>query len=159
MTRSKLEDVFHAEFPHLNYEEHHLPYITNYMPDFSDMHTIVETKGLLERQDAKKITSAHHFLTTDKLYVIAGAHFEHYEKVQKMLEEYNVTMFKYPEKRYILSPSLSPREMASFRLNGVPRGYTNFPLSGLCITAWAAKNRIPCAPITYSDFNEVKPWL
>lgn len=155
MTRSRFEQCFIDKYT-LPYEELSLPYIRNYVPDFHTDKYVLELKGVLERDDAMKITSAYNFLTTDKVYVIAGGKFAHFDKLRELTQEFNPTMFKYPDLGYAIAPQLSRSELANLRLmRGRPIYYSDkFPLKGADIVAWANRLGIPALPMTYTDHSE-----
>lgn len=151
MTRSKFEECFLKEHP-LPYEELSLPYIRNYVPDFHTDRCILELKGVLERDDAMKISSVYSFLSTDKVYIIAGGKFAHEEELRALTAQFNPTLFKYPDLRYAIAPQMSRQELSSFRLmRGRPQLSGKFPLTGKQIVAWADQIGIPSLPMSYTD--------
>ena len=154
MARSKYEEAF-IEKHTLPYEELSLPYIKNYVPDFHTDKYILELKGVLEREDAQKISSSVAFLRTDQVYIICGGKFQHTEALTEMTKHFNPTMFKYPDLEYVIAPQMTYAQLASHRLSrGKRTWHERFPLTGGDIVAWANKMNIPSCPMSYSDHNE-----
>jgi hypothetical protein len=152
MTRSKYEECFMEKHP-LPYEELSLPYIRNYVPDFHTNRYILELKGVLERDDAQKISSVYSFLSTDKVYIIAGGKFTHEEELRAATAQFNPTVFKYPDLHYAIAPQMTKKELSAFRLmRGRPTLYGDkFPYTGRQIVAWADQLGIPSLPMSYDD--------
>lgn len=151
MTRSKFEEAFIAKY-HLPYEQLSLPYVKEYVPDFHTDKYILELKGVLERDDAKKITSVFSFLTTDTVYIIAGGKFQHIDKLRELTAEFSPKVFKYPDLSYAIAPQFTRSQLADFRLmRGRPRYVDKFPLTGAQIVAWADRIGIPTLPMSYQD--------
>lgn len=150
--RSKYEECFIAKHP-LPYEELSLPYIRNYVPDFHTDKYILELKGVLERDDAMKISSVYSFLSSDKVYIIAGGKFAHDEELRALTAQFNPTVFKYPDLGYAIAPQMSRQELSAFRLmRGRPTlNGAKFPLTGKQIVAWADQIGIPSLPMSYTD--------
>jgi hypothetical protein len=136
----------------LPYEELSLPYIRNYVPDFHTDRYVLELKGILERDDAMKISSAYSFLTTDKVYIIAGGKFTYEEELREVTSKFNPTVFKYPDLGYAIAPQMSRQELSAFRLmRGRPALSGKFPYTGRQIVAWADQMGIPSLPMSYDD--------
>lgn len=151
MTRSKFEEAFIAKSG-LPYEQLCLPYVKEYVPDFHTDKYILELKGVLERDDAKKISSVVNFLRTDKVYVIVGGKFKQFDELRQMLSHFNPTIFKYPDLEYAIAPQFTKTQLSSFRLSRGRQPYnTNFPLTGKDIVAWADRMGITTLPMTYQD--------
>lgn len=149
--RSKFEMAFANKYP-LEYERLSLPYLRNYVPDFHNDNYILELKGVLERDDAQKISSVYSFLSTDKVYIIAGGKFQHTEELAALTAHFNPTLFKYPDLAYAIAPQMTPAQLASFRLSRGKRTYhERFPLTGADIVAWANRIGIPALPMSYED--------
>ena len=155
MARSKFEECFISKNPSLPYEELSLPYIRNYVPDFHNDNAILELKGVLDRDDAMNISSTHSFLTTDKVYIIAGGKFIHMESLTELTQQFNPTIFKYPQLAYALAPQMTNAQLSSYRLmRGSSKHHGKFPLTGGDIVAWANKMGIPALPMSYTDHRE-----
>lgn len=136
----------------LPYEKLSLPYIRDYVPDFHTDKYVLELKGVLDRDDARKIASAYSFLTTDKVYIIAGGKFRYFEELQQVTRDFKPTCFQYPDLGYVIAPQFSKNELTRYRLmRGKPREEENFPLKGLGIVAWANRLGIPSCPMSYTD--------
>ena len=153
MTRSKFEESFERKYS-LPYEKFSLPYVKNYIPDFHDTttNTILELKGVLERDDATKISSVYNFINTDTLYIIAGGKFQHLEELTRLTKVFNPTVFKYPDAHYVVCPQMTPAQLASFRLSKGKRFcHDHFPLKGADIVAWCNRVGITALPMSYQD--------
>jgi hypothetical protein len=154
MTRSRFEQAF-IEKHHLPYEQLSLPYVRNYVPDFHTDKYILELKGVLDREDAQKISSVYSFLSSDKVYIITGGKFKHIESLTEMTDQFNPIIFKYPDLEYAIAPQMTPAQLASYRLSrGRGMYHERFPLTGSSIVAWANKMRIPALPMSYEDHRE-----
>jgi len=153
MTRSQFEECFIKKHP-LPYEELSLPYIRNYVPDFHvEGKFIIELKGVLQKDDAQKISSTFSFLTTDNIYVIVGAKFKEIDKLREALAPYlSTTIFHYPDLHYAIAPQLTKVELANYHLmRGNPAPHGKFPLTGVEMISWANKMGIRSLPMSYTD--------
>lgn len=154
MSRSKFEEAFIQKHT-LPYEELSLPYIRNYVPDFHTDKYILELKGVLERDDAQKISSTVSFLRTEQVYIICGGKFKHYDELQSLTKDFNPTLFKYPDLDYVIAPQMTQSQLANHRLSrGSRTWHERFPLTGTDIVAWANKMKIPALPMSYTDHRE-----
>lgn len=154
MSRSKFEEAFIQKYT-LTYEELSLPYIRNYVPDFHTDRYILELKGVLEREDAQKISSAVSFLRTNQVYIICGGKFQHREELTEVTKHFNPTVFNYPNLDFVIAPQMTNAQLASHRLSrGSRTWHERFPLTGSDIVAWANKMNIPACPMSYTDHRE-----
>ena len=154
MSRSRFEEAFINKYT-LPYEELSLPYIRNYVPDFHTDKYILELKGVLERDDAQKISSTVSFLRTERVYIICGGKFKHIEALTEITKQFNPTLFKYPDLGFVLAPQMTKTQLANHRLSrGSRTHHEQFPLKGADIVAWANKMRIPALPMSYDDHRE-----
>lgn len=152
--RSKFEQAFIDKHP-LPYEQLSLPYIRNYVPDFHTDRYILELKGVLEREDAQKISSTVSFLRTDQVYIICGGKFQQTEELTEMTKQFNPTLFKYPDLDFVLAPQMTQSQLANHRLSrGSRTWHERFPLTGADIVAWANKMNITALPMSYTDHRE-----
>lgn len=152
--RSKFEEAFISKY-NLPYEQLSLPYIRNYVPDFHTDKYILELKGVLEREDAQKISSTVSFLRTDQVYILVGGKFQHREELVEVTKQFNPTVFNYPDLDYVIAPQMTQSQLANHRLSrGSRTWHERFPLTGADIVAWANKMGIVSTPMSYSDHRE-----